>query len=138
MDMDSESIDQLVRSPLGAAFLMVAKESGLRPEEAAEPMNCLQIAAVASEWISVHRGGDYGRTKQHVLERGPEFVSFGRDIITAGDCAGGRRPPLGRCRSTARGRKMLPSPRRRTFAARNQPHVEPTGGSSTRRNPKAS
>ena len=95
MDMDSESIDQLVRSPLGAAFLMVAKESGLRPEEAAEPMNCLQIAAVASEWISVHRGGDYGRTKQHVLERGPEFVSFGRDIITAGDCGWWTAPAVG-------------------------------------------
>lgn len=86
MDIDSESIDQLARSPLGAAFLMVAKESGLPPEEIAEPENCLQIAAVASDWISVWRGGDYGRTKQHVLERGREFASFGRDIIAAGDC----------------------------------------------------
>ena len=95
MDIDSESIDQLARSPLGAAFLMVAKESGLPPEEIAEPENCLQIAAVASDWISVWRGGDYGRTKQYVLERGPEFVSFGRDIVAAGDCRWWTAPAVG-------------------------------------------
>lgn len=93
--IDNASIDQLARAPLGAAFLVVAKESGLRPEEVADPSISLQIAAVASDWISVWRSNDHGRTVRHVLERGPELVGFGHDIVAAGDCSWWTAPSAG-------------------------------------------
>ena len=80
MDEIDERVAALLKSPLGCTFLIIAYESGLTPEEIAQPDIALNLGAFAADEMTVWRA-DHIHDSEAVLQRCPQHAEFARAIL---------------------------------------------------------
>ena len=79
-----ERVTALLQSPLGCAFLVIAAESGLTPQEIAQPDVALDLGAFAAREMVVW-SADHERESKAVLQRGPQHADLARAILEEPD-----------------------------------------------------
>ena len=79
--MDAEArVAELLRAPLGCAFLLIARASGLVPEAVAEPAVSVRLAAAAAREIGIWRM-DHAAAVDHALRQGRQHADLARAIL---------------------------------------------------------
>ena len=73
-------VDAILGAPLGCMFLLGVEVSGLTPEAAATPQNCLRLTATAVNSISPWSAG-HAQAVAEALERGGRLGDLARSIL---------------------------------------------------------
>ena len=88
MDSIDQRVSDLLASPLGCAFLLIADEPGLTPKQIAEPAMSFSMAAFASRDLDVwHYGVDVNEVLAEIIRLGPEQESMARALMEEPDTA---------------------------------------------------
>ena len=73
-------VEAILNAPLGCMFMLGVEASGLTPEAAAEPENCLRLAPMAVDSISPWTDG-HAQAVAEALERGGRLKDLARSIL---------------------------------------------------------
>ena len=73
-------VEAILNAPLGCVFMLGVEASGLTPEAAAAPENCLRLAAMAVDSISPWAAG-HAQAVVEALERGGRLGDLARSIL---------------------------------------------------------